>query len=168
MEQPAKLSEEQFDIAIAFDGTWTHQGAPMTRMPLVRLFASVLRRDAMGDYWLITPAERGRIAVADAPFVVTGWRLEGQDSPAQVVYLSDNLGRETPVDRDRPLAVRLPKTGGGTMVPYHQLGHGIEARMATSVYYDLVDLALKQGGPDTSGRLAILSAKTQHPLGVIS
>lgn len=167
MEVPSKIAEEQFDISIAYDGTWLHQGQPMTRMPLVRLFATVLQRDAGGDYWLITPAERGRIAVADAPFVAVSWRVEATPEGGQTLHLSDNLGRETPVDAAHPLTLRLPRTAGtGVFVPYHQLGGGVEARIGTAVYYDLVQLALEQGGPDASGRLNIVSAGTQHPLGV--
>jgi len=171
MDAPAKLSEDQFDIAIAYDGTWLHQGVAMTRAPLVRLFASVLQRDAAGAYWLITPAERGRIEVADAPFVITGWRLEGAGD-AQTLYLTDNLGREQAVDAAHPLTLRVPNTGGGVFVPYLQLGGGIEARMATAVYYDLVDAALAmagaQGGPDDTGRLLIASCGVMHPLGMMT
>lgn len=160
METPARSGEEQFDIAIRFDGTWTHQGAPMTRMPLVRLFASVLKRDDAGDYWLITPVERGRIQVEDAPFIAVAWRREGD-----VFYLTDNLGRESPVNADHPLTLRRPKTGGGPAVPYHRLENGIEARLNTSVYYDLIDLALREGTPDHTGLLHLTSGGSRHPLG---
>ncbi len=176
MDAPAKLSEDQFDIAIAYDGTWLHQGAAMTRAPLVRLFATVLQRDAAGEYWLITPAERGRITVADAPFVITGWRLEGAGN-TQTLTLTDNIGREQVADAAHPLTLRLPHTGdggagGGVFVPYLQLGGGIEARIATAVYYDLVDAALNmtgaQGGPDGAGRLLIASGGAMHPLGLMA
>ena len=165
MEVPSKIAEEQFDISIAYDGTWLHQGSPMTRMPLVRLFATVLQRDAAGDYWLITPAERGRITVADAPFIATGWRIEARGE-GQSLYLTDNLGREVAVDDAHPLTLRMPRTGGGTFVPYHPLGGGVEARLGTAVYYDLVNLALEQGKPDAAGRLQIRSCGAEHPLGV--
>ncbi|MBU6235549.1 MAG: DUF1285 domain-containing protein [Alphaproteobacteria bacterium] len=161
MENLAKIAEEQFDISIAYDGTWMHQGAPMTRMPLVRLFATVLQRDAAGEYWLITPAERGRIVVEDAPFVITGWRHEGE-----TVYLTDNLGREVPVDVAHPLTLRMPHIGG-PFIPYQQLGGGVEARVSTAVYYDLVELALREGGAEASGRLLLASGGGQHPLGMI-
>lgn len=55
-------------IRIARDGTWFYHGSPIGRKPLVKLFASVLRREADGTYWLVTPAERGRVEVEDAPF----------------------------------------------------------------------------------------------------
>ncbi len=160
METPAYSGIEQFDIAIRFDGTWTHQGVPMTRMPLVRLFASILRRDAAGDYWLITPVERGRIVVEDAPFIAVAWRREGD-----VLFLTDNLGRETPVDATCPLALRVPRGGTGPAVPYHQLPGGVEARLNTSVYYDLIDLALREGVPDAAGLLHLTSGGVPHPLG---
>src|SRR4051812_1743600 len=54
-----------FDIRIAQDGTWFYHGSPITRKPLVQLFASVLKRDEQGEYWLQTPAEKGRICVDD-------------------------------------------------------------------------------------------------------
>lgn len=165
MDNLAKIAEEQFDIAIAYDGTWTHQGAPMTRMPLVRLFATVLQRDAAGEYWLITPAERGRIAVTDAPFVAVAYRLEDEGQEGQMLYLTDNIGREFAVDTERPLTLRMPRTGG-PFVPYHQIGGGLEARLGTAVYYDLVERALAQGGPDATGRLLLLSGGVKHPLGV--
>lgn len=166
MEPIAKIAEEQFDIAIAYDGTWTHQGAPMTRLPLVRLFATVLQRDAAGEYWLITPAERDRIAVEDAPFVAVGMRFENEGQASQVLYLTDNIGREVAVDGARPLTLRMPRTGG-PFVPYHQLGGGLEARVGTAVYYDLVDRALAQNGPDATGRLLLVSGGVMHPLGVL-
>ncbi|NBX66037.1 MAG: DUF1285 domain-containing protein [Proteobacteria bacterium] len=165
MENLAKIAEEQFDIAIAYDGTWLHQGAPMTRMPMVRLFASVLQRDAAGEYWLITPAERGRIAVTDAPFVAVGLRIENKGTDTQALYLTDNIGREMGVDAARPLTLRMPRTGG-PFVPYHQIGGGLEARVGTAVYYELVELALAQGGPDATGRLSLLSCGVYHPVGM--
>lgn len=55
--------EHAYDIRIARDGTWYHEGDPIRRPELVRLFASVLRRDDAGDFWLVTPVERGRIVV---------------------------------------------------------------------------------------------------------
>ena len=55
-------------MRIARDGTWFYQGSPINRLPLVKLFASVLRREDDGEYWLVTPVERGRVPVEDVPF----------------------------------------------------------------------------------------------------
>src|SRR5271169_3427432 len=57
------------DMRIARDGTWFYHGSPIGRIALVKLFASVLRRELDGCYWLVTPAERGRIEVEDVPFL---------------------------------------------------------------------------------------------------
>src|SRR5271163_1275683 len=66
-----------FDMRIARDGTWFYRGSPIGRPALVKLFASVLRREAGGEYWLVTPAERGRILVEDAPFTAVELTVEG-------------------------------------------------------------------------------------------
>src|SRR5256885_7287244 len=65
--RPAELGD--LDMRIARDGTWYYRGSPINRIPLVKLFASVLRREADGSYWLVTPAERGRVIAEDVPFV---------------------------------------------------------------------------------------------------
>jgi hypothetical protein len=57
-----------FDMRIARDGTWFYRGSPIGRKPLVKLFSTVLRHEN-GEFWLVTPVERGRILVDDAPFV---------------------------------------------------------------------------------------------------
>ena len=63
-----RVLDEGFDMRIAADGTWFYQGTPINRLPLVKLFASILRREDDGEYWLVTPVERGRVRVEDAPF----------------------------------------------------------------------------------------------------
>src|SRR5260370_10336506 len=75
-----------FDIRIARDGTWFYRGSPIARLPLVRLFSTVLRRDADGSYWLVTPAERGRITVDDAPFVAVGCTITGAGREPPLIF----------------------------------------------------------------------------------
>ena len=77
-------------MRIARDGTWYYRGSPIARKPLVKLFASVLKRDAQGDYWLITPVERGRIEVEDAPFTAVELATAGS-GPEQVLSFRSNL-----------------------------------------------------------------------------
>lgn len=67
-----------FDFRIARDGTWFYRGSPIGRKPLVRLFSTVLRRENDGSFWLVTPAERGRITVDDAPFVAVEMEVTGE------------------------------------------------------------------------------------------
>jgi uncharacterized protein len=167
MNLPIQLIEQQFNIAIDFDGVWTHEGTAITRKSLVQLFASILRRDEAGQYWLQTPVEKGRIAVADVPFVATSWRIEQMGKEDQRLYLTDNLGREVGVNGSHPLALRIPRGKSGPPVPYHQIGEDLEARMNRSVYYALIDVALQQGEP-IDGYLKIMSFNSRHPLGIAS
>src|SRR5262245_51639888 len=78
-----------FGIRILRDGTWLYPGSPITRKPLVRLFSTVLRRERDG-YWLVTPVERGRIVVDDAPFTAVEMTIEG-DGPGQRVTFRTNV-----------------------------------------------------------------------------
>ncbi len=84
-ERPNSVDDEAYDIRIARDGTWLYHGSPIGRSALVKLFATVLRRDDAGGYWLITPAERGRIVVDDAPFVAIELRAEGEGAPISTI-----------------------------------------------------------------------------------
>src|SRR5689334_20445331 len=86
--QPVLLGD--LDMRIARDGTWFYRGTPINRVPLVKLFASVLRREADGSYWLVTPAERGRVIVEDAPFVAVAVDREGE-GPKQRLIFRTNL-----------------------------------------------------------------------------
>ena len=101
--RPAECGDLPF--LIKRDGTWLYKGTAIGRKELVCLFASVLRREADGSFWLETPAERGRIRVEDAPFVVVemDWNGErqraGGDFPDQ--YGRDRLGRSRSSDPAR-------------------------------------------------------------------
>ena len=77
--RPPQLFCGDIDIRIAGDGTWFHEGCPIGRLPLVKLFASVLRRENDGDYWLVTPVEKARITVDDVPFIAVEMEAEGED-----------------------------------------------------------------------------------------
>ena len=60
---------KDFEMRIAKDGVWYHQGTPIKRLPLVKLFASALLKEQDDSYWLVTPVEKGMIEVEDAPFL---------------------------------------------------------------------------------------------------
>lgn len=130
-----------FDIRITSDGTWHYRGSPIGRMALVRLFASVLKRDAAGDYWLETPAERGRIHVDDAPFVAVELRVEGVGR-AQRLQFRTNLDEIVTADQRHRIHIRAAAgRDRDEGRPYLHLRDGIEALIARPVYYALVDLA---------------------------
>lgn len=165
--KPASFSsdprpEEHYNIRIARDGTWFYNGSPIGRLNLVKLFSSVLRRDEQGDYWLITPAERGRIDVEDAPFVAVELTVEGSGEGQKLVFRT-NLDQTVTAGPDHPIRVAVdPETD--EPVPYVMVRSGLEARIERSVYYELVDLGIeRQSGGQT--QIGIWSSGTFFLLG---
>lgn len=128
-------------LRIMSDGTWLYRGSPINRMKLVKLFASVLRREADGSYWLVTPVERGRIEVDDAPFVAVELAARGAGRD-QVVRLRTNVDEWLTLGPNHPLRLRRPgdQAAEAGAVPYVEVRAGLEARLARPVYYELVEL----------------------------
>ncbi len=131
--------ERQLGLTIKFDGSWQHEGRPIPRPALVKLFASVLQRAADGSYWLVTPVERGRVLVEDVPFIAVELRHHGT-GPGGRIELRTNLDEWVALGPDHPLTVRpLPPPGSGN-APYITVRSGLEARLSRAVYYELVEL----------------------------
>ena len=86
------------------DGTWLYRGSPINRKELVCLFASVLKREADGSFWLETPAERGRIEVEDAPFVAVELDWAG-DGRQQALSFRTNVDKVVTAGPDHPIRV---------------------------------------------------------------
>ena len=125
------------DIVIKADGMWHHEGAPIKRAKLARLFSTILRRD--GDaFFLVTPAEKLKITVEDAPFLAVAMETRG-DGAARRLTFRTNLGDSVDIGPDHMLAFR--PSPAGQNAPYIEVRRGLEARIARSVYYDLVALA---------------------------
>jgi len=136
----ADKGERLYHMRIDRDGIWHHEGRPIARMPLVKLFASVLRREADGDFWLVTPVERGRIDVDDAPFVVVELAREGA-ARDQIIRMRTNLDEWVMVGSDHPLRLRVPKAGPDTdPLPYIDIRPNLDARLLRPVYYELIEL----------------------------
>ena len=128
-------------LRILPDGTWLYRGSPINRIELVKLFASVLRRDKDGSFWLVTPVERGRIEVDDAPFVAVELATQG-GGREQIVRLRTNLDEWLTLGPERPLRLRRPveQVANAGPVPFMEVRDGLEARLARPVYYELVEL----------------------------
>jgi hypothetical protein len=119
----------------------------------VKLFASVLTRDKTGDYWLITPVEKGRIAVDDAPFIVCEmWVESGADPRSNKIYFRTTLDEDIALDASHPLLLR-PAGALQDFRPYVEVRNGLLAKLSRPVYYQLAEHAEK--GPD--GRLGVWS-----------
>jgi hypothetical protein len=147
-------------MRIARDGTWFYRGSPIGRIALVKLFATVLHREADGTYWLTTPVENGRIDVEDAPFIAVELLREGHGR-AQTLQFRTNIDDIVRLDDAHPL--RIVEQTGGEPRPYIFVRRGLEARLARSVFYELVEIAeADPGAPDTLG---VWSAGTFFRLG---
>ena len=129
------------DMRIARDGTWFYRGSPIGRLPLVKLFASVLRREGDGSYWLVTPAERGRIAVEDAPFLAVALTREGEGRGQQLMFRT-NVDDFVTAGAAHPL--RVETAADGQPAPYILVRDGLEARLARPVFYELVELGAEE------------------------
>jgi len=169
MPRPPRIPIEcgELPFLIRRDGTWLYRGSPIERKELVCLFASVLRRDAEGAWWLHTPAERGRIEVEDAPFVAVelDW---GGDGRRQTLSFRTNTDQVITAGPDHPIRLShdlltceptpyiLLRKGDGS--------HPIEARVNRAVYYELVALAVPEYvGPHLM--LGVWSSGLFFPLG---
>jgi hypothetical protein len=125
------------DIEVKADGTWYHEGAPIKRQRLVRLFSTVMRLELDGHYYLVTPVEKCRIRVAQAPFVAILMSVVGSGE-AQVLRFTTNVADQVSADVEHPITVE--QAPDGTLVPFVEVRDGLRARLARSVYYQLMDL----------------------------
>ncbi len=133
---PARSGE--IDIRIDVDGNWHHEGRVFKRDALVRLFAGVLRRE--GDaYFLVTPAEKLRIRVDDAPFVANLVEVI-EDRGRSAIVFTTNIGERVAADDSHPIRVEIDADNGQPR-PYVHLRNGLEALIGRRAFYDLLCLA---------------------------
>jgi uncharacterized protein len=127
-------------LRIVQDGTWPYRGSPIDRIELVKLFASLLRREADGSFWLVTPVERGRIEVDDAPFVAVELAADGAGT-SQTVRMRTNLDEWLTLGPGHVLRLRraADQAADAGPIPYVEVRAGLEARLARPVYYELVE-----------------------------
>lgn len=152
-----------FDFRIARDGTWFYRGSPIGRKPLVRLFSTVLRREDDGSYWLVTPVERGRITVDDAPFVAVEMLVTGSGRDQKLAFRT-NVDDWVTADASHPITLRAGADGQPS--PYIRVRGELDALIARPVFYDLVDLAETREEKD-GAELGIWSTGHYFPLGTI-
>ncbi len=124
------------DMEIRADGTWFYLGTPIGRMPLVQLFSTVLRKDADGKTYLVTPVEKVGIRVVDAPFIAVEMNASGAGD-AQVITFRTNVGDVVEVGPDHPLRF-VDEDGTGGLKPYVHVRGRLEALVARPVMYELV------------------------------
>ncbi len=132
--------EGEIDIRITRDGRWLHEGDPINRPAMVRLFSTILRREPDGGHVLVTPAEKLKIEVEDAPFVAVEMKTEGEGRQRRIAFRlnTDDL---VIADADHRLTLEDSRDG---LLPYLHVRGGLMALIGRSVYYELVDLALAE------------------------
>ena len=128
-------------MRIARDGTWYHQGAPINRLAMVRLFSTVLRREADGRHVLVTPVERLEIDVESTAFRAIEMQTEGCGSSREIALELDS-GDAVIVGPDHPLTIIDTDSGPSPRV---EVRHGLEAELSKSIYYELAEIALDEG-----------------------
>ena len=139
------------DINIDRAGNWFHEGAKITRKPLVNLFATILIWEA-GEFFLVTPVEKMKISVESTPFLVVDLEARGAGEKTDLLF-STNVGDHLLVDRDHPVYMFNSE-------PIFLVRSMIEARILPSVYYRLIDLGIEE-----SDELAVYSQGHRFSLG---
>jgi hypothetical protein len=128
-------------MRIARDGTWFHEGSPIGRPAMVRLFSTILRREEDGRFVLVTPVEKLDIEVEDAPFAAVELKSEGAGRNRRLAFRL-NTGDFVVAGRDHPLRFDAGEAGPR---PYLAVRRGLDALVARPVYYELATIALDEG-----------------------
>jgi hypothetical protein len=137
---PAHCGEAGLEILR--DGTWRHEGTRIARESLVRLFASILRKDADGETYLVTPVEKIRVRVEDTPFVAIRADRCGAGREQTVVFTT-NVGDVVAAGPDHPIRVAYV---GDEPRPYVLVRGRLEARILRAPFYELVEWAEARDG----------------------
>lgn len=149
--KPAHSGE--IDIVIKKDGRWFHEGAVIGREALVRLFSTVLRKDPDG-FHLVTPVEKMRIVVEDAPFLAVRVDREGD-----ALKFLTNVGDEVIAGPENAIRVEVDEATGEPR-PYLHVRRGLEALITRPVFYELVEMA-----EERKGELGVASNGAWFPVG---
>jgi hypothetical protein len=128
-------------MRIARDGTWYHEGAPIRREAMVRLFSTILRREADGRHVLVTPAEKLDIDVETAAFRAVAMTREGDGRDQRLAFALDS-GDAVILGPEHPLVVHEGEHGPS---PRLLVRYGLEAELTRPVFYELAELAITSG-----------------------
>lgn len=132
------------DIFIKANGEWLHEDSKIERQGLISLFSSILRREADGNFYLVTPVEKWRIHVEDAPLMVTTIDVLHPGTDQQIIQFTLNNGDHSSVDAQQKLWVETePDTDAPS--PYISLPHGLYAKLNRSSFYHLIEHAVEEG-----------------------
>lgn len=139
------------DITIKRDGTWIHEGTPIGRPGLVRLFSSILKKEGE-EYFLVTPVEKVRLKVEDAPFVAVD--VAAADG---VISFETHVGDRVAAGPETP--IRVVFSEGGEPAPYVEVRRGLEALIDRKSFYRLIEM-----GEHRDGQFGVTSNGTFFPI----
>ena len=126
------------DMTISKSGKWYYMGSEIKRPAMVKLFSGILRLESDNSYYLVTPVEKVRIRVEDAPFVAVAITKE-QSEGMNTVTFRTNLNDEIVLSKENPLSIEIKQNGEPS--PYITVRNNLRALISRSVFYELVDLA---------------------------
>jgi uncharacterized protein len=150
----------EIDMRIAADGTWFHNGAPIRRPALVKLFATILRREPDGRMVLVTPVESVGIRVEDAPFVAVEMAVEGTGEARRIAFRT-NVDDLVPLDAEHALRFEEDREGG--FRPYIHVRRGLWALLTRALAYDLAEMG-EEREIDGARWFGLAAAGSFHPI----
>lgn len=151
------------DIRIASDGTWFYLGTPIGRPGLVRLFSTILRREDDNQFYLVTPVEKVRIRVDDAPFLAVRVDRMGA-GPEQRLRFTTNVGDEVEAGAGHPIRVEI-RGPEREPRPYLHVRGRLEALISRATFYELVEMAEERAAAAGGTELVISSEGQSFSLG---
>lgn len=151
----------EIGLEILKDGTWMHAGDPIPREALVRLFARLLRREADGRYFVVTPVEKAPVHVARTPFIAVAMDVRGGETGPEIGFVT-NVGDLVVAGPDH--AITLETDGEGAVSPRVHVRRGLTAQLTRACYLELADLAQMRGN-GADARWTVTSAGAVFDLG---
>lgn len=130
------------DMRIMRNGKWFYMGSEIKRPAMIKLFSRILRLDEDNHYYLVTPVEKVRIQVEDAPFVATSIYQETKNG-IKNLYFTTNLNEEILLSNQNPIDIKID-INTEEPSPYILVRKNLKALISRSVFYELIDLAKKQ------------------------
>ena len=125
---------KKFPIKIKSNGEWLYQNNLIKKKALIKLFSSVLVADEKGNFYLETPAEKGKIEVEDSPFVIKTFVIKGLNKNQEIIFKT-NIGEEIILSKKNPLFYKKSKKN---FIPYINIRKNINAKILRPVYYQLI------------------------------
>ena len=126
---------KKFPIKIKSNGEWLYQNTLIKKKTLIKLFSSVLVADEKGNFYLETPAEKGKIEVEDSPFVITTFDIKGLNKNQEIIFKT-NIDEEIVLSKKNSLFYKKYKQ---SFIPYVVIRKNINAKILRSVYYKLIN-----------------------------